>query len=102
MEAAVAAGDLVAALANDTAFHETIIHRSDHKLLEETWQSLSPRVELVQAYGRLYSPTPERGHVTKSHDRIVEALQAQDADAVRERIREHVEFGKMLVLKKLQ
>jgi DNA-binding GntR family transcriptional regulator len=102
MEASVTAQDIVGALTNDTAFHTTIIRRADHHLLAETWESLSHRVELVQAYGRLFAPTPERGHVVKSHDRIVEALRAQDVATLEERLKEHVQFGSMLVLTNLE
>jgi DNA-binding GntR family transcriptional regulator len=101
MEAAVLSQDVVGALTSDTAFHSTIIGRAEHHLLAETWESLSHRVELVQAYGRLIAPIPEPGHVVNSHDCIVDALRDQDIELLNKRLREHVQFGSMLVLANL-
>ena len=91
------AGDQLAALRLDVGFHMLFYQRADHLLLLENWQMLLPRIELLQAYGRLNASPMVKGQVEERHLALVAALRTGDPDAASRAVRKHIELGPHMI-----
>lgn len=89
MRAAHARGDVEAFSAADGAFHETVLHASGNPFLAalfEPIRTLVHQVRLSTAYEDL-----TREQAIAAHTRILEAVEAQDPDAARRAVSDHLD-----------
>lgn len=87
----------------DLAFHDEIYRLSGHRLLQEAWGNLRPKIRvLLAATGVLGSGGPSRpGAYTRGHAAIVEALAARDGAAAEAAIARHLADGERLLIERL-
>ncbi len=72
----------------DTQFHEFILERSGHRLLLQTWQSISPLNWTMMTVVRLRDRNLRE--LAERHRLIVEALRARDPAQAEQAVRDHV------------
>ncbi|HEX4805749.1 MAG TPA: GntR family transcriptional regulator [Conexibacter sp.] len=88
MSAAAAAGDATAYARHSVSFHRRIVEASGNRLLREMWNAL--RVETRTTLDALRAGF-DLDAAARSHQPIVDALAAADADAAAELSRRHAE-----------
>ncbi|HEY8484058.1 MAG TPA: GntR family transcriptional regulator [Longimicrobiales bacterium] len=92
MREAGRAGDTVAVVGHDMAFHQRICAWAEHPILLRVWTLLHGQLErFLVIYDA--SHFADLTTVADNHLPILEALEAGDADAAAERIERHVMIG---------
>lgn len=89
--ASIDAGDDRASILNELEFHGLVYEASGHKLLQRAWHGLRGRLQLYwaahhRAHGR-------RGPKRDSHDSYIKAALAEDFEAMRAEIADHMRRG---------
>lgn len=95
-------GDHLGTVELDVRFHSLLYERSQHGVLQEMWARLLPRVELLQAYGRIQASPLPAGHVERRHHQFVDVLRAGDPEAITREIEEHIRMGQTMAITKRQ
>ncbi|MFN7979123.1 MAG: GntR family transcriptional regulator [Vicinamibacterales bacterium] len=87
MEQAAAAGDRVALVAADEAFHRRLIELSDHMLLGQLWAGLYLRIHQIMSLRN--DRDVNLADIAANHPPIVRALAARDGALAERLIAEH-------------
>lgn len=87
MERAAAAGDRVALVAADEAFHRRLIELSDHALLTQLWAGLYLRIHQIMSLRN--DRDVNLADIAANHPPIVRALAARDGVLAERLIAEH-------------
>lgn len=87
MEQAAAAGDRVALVAADEAFHRRLIELSDHMLLTQLWAALYLRIHQIMSLRN--DRDVNLADIAANHPPIVRALAARDGALAERLIAEH-------------
>jgi DNA-binding GntR family transcriptional regulator len=87
MEQAAAAGDRVALVAADEAFHRRLIELSDHMLLAQLWAGLYLRIHQIMSLRN--DRDVNLADIAANHPPIVRALAARDGALAERLIAEH-------------
>lgn len=96
MNAALKADDLKAWASADANFHRLLVSMSDNSRLIQLVDRFMDQVQRVRLLTLKLRPKPTQSN--KDHSRVVDAIEARDAEAAREIHRKHREnAGKLLV-----
>jgi DNA-binding GntR family transcriptional regulator len=82
-EAALATGDVTAALTADDEFHEVAVHRADNFAVTATIDRYTP---LVRRLERLRFASPPGRHSVAMHEDVIAACALADADLAAHRV----------------
>ena len=87
-------GDAARVVAADIAFHRAICHGADHPLVTQLWNLIEPRIELIfrVRYAGL-DLARQAGSLAGTHQAIVDALRAGDAERLMALLRRHITNG---------
>jgi len=92
MEQAAPAGDLLALVENDIAFHRLVMSRSGQPHTTQIWGSIAPRIR-AYFYTQLRGVMPSSGqllHLAAGHRALLDALISRDHERVAALLVEHV------------
>lgn len=90
MRKAAAAGDTRATIADDFAFHLTIIEASGNWLLRQFWERMRLATTMLLTVSWSHRPLLE---IAERHTPVLEALSARDPVASEHAMRRHIEDG---------
>jgi DNA-binding GntR family transcriptional regulator len=85
----------------DIQFHGLFYERSQHTLLLHIWKTIQARIQLLQSYGRTHHQPAPAGEVEQRHMKIIKAVRLGDSELLKKRVKEHIDTGKRMVLKRL-
>jgi len=99
MYAAAQDEDVMRLVEIDLQFHQRLCDVADHGLLSKVLKDLSGQTHMfIMATKAFYSPFPTLEEAAASHEPILEAIRARDAQAAREAIHKHIrEVGERYV-----
>ena len=81
-------GDMRATIADDFAFHLTIVEASGNWLLKQFWERMRLATTTFLTMSRSHHPLLE---IAERHTPVLTALQARDPDAAERAMRRHIE-----------
>jgi DNA-binding GntR family transcriptional regulator len=88
MLSAAQRGDVRAVNQSDREFHDTLIELSGHRLLQESWQTVSLRVRQVMALRNRQNSDLTR--IAYNHIPIIEAISAGDTERAERLLNQHI------------
>jgi len=74
----------------DLQFHHALCQISGHRRLLETWEALSPQIQLLLMKHAIWAPDIYKDEAVLWHQRIVEALQKKDLDFALDEMKKHM------------